>query len=1391
MTKGSARRRPALLALASLAFALTLLGAARAGAATVNDHPFIGSLAPPPSATPKGPFAPIALDVNQSTGDLYAVDAENDVIDIFKPNGTFLGVIDGSNTPKGAFDFRDSSGDISLAPIAIDNSGGPRQGTIYVLDRGRQHTYDSSIIALSASGSYLYSMTGSLYAPWTANGILGLAVDSAGALRTAGEGSITLPGGGNATHQIWVLTFPEPKSEVISSKIVVDEHFAPLSLADLALDSQGGIYAVTYPPAQLGRIEPDGSLRWRAANSGADNAVEVDRSSDAVYAIEGVGDPGASYVSRYDTEGSLKESFGLSILSEGPRAVAVDESNGNVYVADKAKGSVEAFGPEATVTAPDVAVGAVTDLAGEPATATGDLSLLGTGTGDVKQGGVIEHVTIDSGTFSPGESIAGEGLSADAVIVSVSGETLIWAGSNGFDASGASLVSGSKTVTNFNPTNGSVGVGDPVYGTGIPKGTVATAVDGGTLKLSRGATEAASGVSITAVDSTATLNGTVNPQGVPSSWRFQYRRQRTKIWTSTPLEEGGSGTSDEAVSTEVSALSQNTTYEVRLQAVNSENGAINTSSNVINFTTPGLPQAVLTIDPASSLTPTGAHLSGTVDPNGSDAKWRFEYTTDDSLEENWSPVGEDQTVEAGAGATEVSAGLTGLRPNTHYFVRLVATNETGGPNQSEEIQFTTPPAPPVLLTLAAGCLTPTSACLAGYVDPKNSATTYYFEYGPDESYGSSVPASQDGDAGSGFGSGKVSERISGLQPGTTYHFRLVAANAAGTTDGPDMVLETRPDASQTAEMEAGWPARGYELVNTPEKGNQSVYSAAKNEPWISVSPDGNRVFWETPNGGPQSSTGALSSFVATYSPTGWSSRSLLPPASQLPSDGNDWFSAPFSFTPDFSHAIMTSARAILFAHFQRRLIAVDESQNVTTLATFSASADANVLVEASKVASGGRVVVGGGSASPAGQYPLTLYQPDGSAESVPVPACGYSQINQDNKGDDAEEVKTWVNSDASRIFLYSSGDTECGAPRGIYMVAPETGAITRVSGEQSAPARFLRANGAGTELLFTKGGDLYRWSDGKGEECLSCGSGYKISEGTASPDLSHVYFCGPVPPASPSQVECGIYVWRERGIGFVADKSEVRGIGTSGPTPLKTDESGSQMIFKSTLPDVSSADDTGWDGDFGAGGAAFTQLYRYDDDTGVVECVSCTDPASGGLAVPRIALASNRPAISTDGQTIAFATDAKLVPQDINGRFDVYEWHDGLIRLVTDGESEFQDSLSGTPSVWGFSPDGRSLFFSEGGVAITGNERDTYGNVYDARVGSAGFPPKPPPAHCVEDSCQGPLVVTPPLPNTASSTFSGPGNPPARRGCRHRRHRHACKHHGRGARANHKRGGAK
>jgi len=188
---------------------------------------------------------------------------------------------------------------------------------------------------------------------------------------------------------------------------------------------------------------------------------------------------------------------------------------------------------------------------------------------------------------------------------------------------------------------------------------------------------------------------------------------------------------------------------------------------------------------ASAVTQTTANINGSVNPNGQDTTYHFEWGTSTSYDH----VTPDKSL-SGSSSVDVYEGLTNLDPGTTYHFRLVAVNPSGTSNSADQT-FTTVPvsvALPVLSTGDAANVTDTSARLTGTVNPSGADTTYRFEYGTNStSYGSNTGWVN---VGNGSTDVPVAMDISGLTPDTTYHYRLVAMNSAGTTDGDDRTFTT-------------------------------------------------------------------------------------------------------------------------------------------------------------------------------------------------------------------------------------------------------------------------------------------------------------------------------------------------------------------------------------------------------------------------------------------------------------------------------------------------------------------------------------------------------------------------------------------------------------------------
>jgi macrolide-specific efflux system membrane fusion protein len=169
---------------------------------------------------------------------------------------------------------------------------------------------------------------------------------------------------------------------------------------------------------------------------------------------------------------------------------------------------------------------------------------------------------------------------------------------------------------------------------------------------------------------TATLTGSVNPGALDTSDQFEYGTSATALSSSTPTFNDGAGSGSVSVSVTLLNLKPDTTYWFRVVATNSSG----TSDGVEEtFTTSAASKPTVVTSSASGALTSSVTLSGSVNPSGSDTKYWFEYGT------TMAYGSKTKLVDAGAGitASQVSATLTGLKPDTEYVFRLLARNKFG------------------------------------------------------------------------------------------------------------------------------------------------------------------------------------------------------------------------------------------------------------------------------------------------------------------------------------------------------------------------------------------------------------------------------------------------------------------------------------------------------------------------------------------------------------------------------------------------------------------------------------------------------------------------------------------------------------------------------------------
>jgi hypothetical protein len=876
---------------------------------------------------------------------------------------------------------------------------------------------------------------------------------------------------------------------------------------------------------------------------------------------------------------------------------------------------------------------------------------------------------------------------------------------------------------------------------------------------------------------------------------------------------------------------------------------------------------------ASERTSTGAVLNGSVNVEADTDPERlglsdchFDYVSETAFAQSGFAAASSAPCAPAAGSLPkdssyhaVHAALGGLAAGTTYRYRLVATTEgaLGAESVSGVLAFTTPHAPAIESTSATN-LSSTFAELRAQIDPLGADTGYHFEYDTRafagaEAHGLSVPV-PDGDIGAGGAGGSavesVSQQVAGLVAGSTYHFRVVASNVAGSTYGPDETFTTLPAPA------VGLPdGRSYELVTPVDKtGGSDMFAAPfENDEYSNLddgtpSDTGNGFVLETHAGFGPFPGNEDSAYVLARTGGAWGYTSLASPALGVQSILNVTFDpsdlsrvgvrdyvgskaseagqqstgllgppgGPYSTlytSPALHGQAGDGGQTTQIVGADRGLDSVliegpnpllcpgaEELKHGEALCELSGgeaklvNADSEgALIGRCGAALGSDGAGGGGKAhnavSPDGsQVIFTAPDPssraqnsgpgcwNGAAANTPQlylrshehtielsePEAGVSDPTGRHLAEyvgaskDGSRVfflsEGWLTADhpvihdlelyeceiteeagepACRLTRISAGEpgsragSEGAAVQGVLALADDAGAVYFTA--RAALAEGAPALAAGQELV-----NLYRYDTASSTTAYVATINRSDSDQTSYGACAQVGFANgdsraPCPRASWYSTPDGRYL-------LFASSRDLTGYDNSGQCVLSTD---------------------------GAPTGACEELYRYDASTRALICVSCdpsgAQPVSNAL-FSRSSLvgpdSGQQRGMSDDGSYVFFDTADALVPQDINGTLDVYEWHEGRIALLSSGRD------AGPSFFLGASSDGSNAFIGTHAQLVP-QDIDTLGDIYDARICTAADPcVQPPPgatAQCEGDACQNPSAA--PIDATPSSlTFAGPGN---------------------------------
>ena len=868
----------------------------------------------------------------------------------------------------------------------------------------------------------------------------------------------------------------------------------------------------------------------------------------------------------------------------------------------------------------------------------------------------------------------------------------------------------------------------------------------------------------------ASVLATVNPEG-PEATTYRFEYGETAAYGQSTSEEplGGAAFEDQAVSAAISGLQPRSTYHFRVVV---SNGTQTTFGEDESFTT--LPPALIDGESATHVGATSARLDAELNPLGSATEYHFEYGPSAS----YGSTAPEPDANAGAGHSDVSLPLEiqGLTPNTTYHYRIVAHNPLGTV-EGEDRTFTTESKEPSLLP---------DARQWEMVSPPDKEGVSLEAIAKE---GADIQAAQDG-------------------TGITY-----VAKAAIEAQAPSnrSIADTQVLSKRTP---SGWASRDietpHETVVPFVAGHLSEYDLFSTDLTHAVlQPQGEtplspqtseRTPYLRSNGGEGQFCLTLAScyrpIVVGCPPPGEPCPAAVAQAANVPAGTK------FALELELLSASADASRAILASH--QNLTEGYEGAGARSLFEYSGGTLRPVSILPNGEAHGAEL---GGSAEhnlrgavsadgdrvifAAGSGANHLYLRDMSPE---VEKTVQLDATQGGTGGLGKVEFQGASRDAGRVFfttdarLTSDATARPGKPD-LYECE-----VSATAGNLSCALKDLTVDAAG------EAADVQGLISGFGEDgrlVYFAANGVLTSVPSARGEHAAPGDCA----AESESATCNLYV-RDTLSGQTHLVAELSGLdspdwlghGFLANLTARSSPAGLYLAF------MSQRSLTGYDNRDANSKARDEEVFLYDSSSGNVSCASCNpsgarpegvlDPSGfPGLLVdrpqtwPNRWLAASVPGwtpfnltqslyqsryLSDSGRMFFNSSDA-LVPQDANGKQDVYQYEPeragdcakaaGCQSLISSGtsaeESAFMDA----------SADGSDVFFMTA-AKLSEADLDSDFDIYDAHICTDASPCLPqattvPPPCTTTSSCRTapgpqPEIFSPP----ASATFTGPGNPP-------------------------------